>query len=53
MKCSIWNKVEDIENFIKTIDNSEYSCNELYELYIKKNYKYKVDKGYFESLCIS
>ena len=53
MKCSIWSKLQDIEDFIKTIDNSEYSSNELYELYIKKDYKYKVDKGYFESIYIN
>lgn len=52
ISCKLWNKNEDIINFISEIsDNSEdeeYSFDTLYNLYLKKKYKVIVSKRYFE-----
>ena len=49
MKCKYWNKLNDVEEFIKGYDRVLYKDNyQIYDMYVEKGNKYTVDKTYFE-----
>tara|TARA_Y100000816_G_scaffold292319_1_gene286983 strand:+ start:3395 stop:4825 length:1431 start_codon:yes stop_codon:yes gene_type:complete len=49
MKCKYWNKLEDVQEFIKDNNNGLYKDNyQMYDMYVEKGNKYTADKTYFE-----
>ena len=50
LKCKIWNKSEEIDNFIqtKTINIKNENINNIYKKYCNDNNKLKINKKYFK-----
>jgi hypothetical protein len=54
IKCNLWDKYKDIEQFLeeyKISGNQNISLCDLYKLYIKSNFKFKMSKKCFEDIC--